>query len=135
MILRPPRSTRTDTLFPYTTLFRSHAPGYLRLHGECRCRNRLAHSGVRPGHNDDSAHDLLTLVIRSTARCHSPSSRLALHVILRREMPSGTEGGRKQPTRIPSARIEACASRSGERRVGKECDSTCRSRWSPEAKK
>src|SRR3546814_11691566 len=32
MILRPPRSTRTDTLFPYTTLFRSgcasagHAP-------------------------------------------------------------------------------------------------------------
>src|SRR3546814_2007761 len=31
MILRPPRSTRTDTLFPYTTLFRSagalHRPG------------------------------------------------------------------------------------------------------------
>src|SRR3546814_2856980 len=26
MIRRPPRSTRTDTLFPYTTLFRS--PGY-----------------------------------------------------------------------------------------------------------
>src|SRR3546814_11260174 len=25
MILRPPRSTRTDTLFPYTTLFRSDA--------------------------------------------------------------------------------------------------------------
>src|SRR3546814_8759217 len=25
MILRPPRSTRTDTLFPYTTLFRSYA--------------------------------------------------------------------------------------------------------------
>src|SRR3546814_1389943 len=28
MIRRPPRSTRTDTLFPYTTLFRS-APGSL----------------------------------------------------------------------------------------------------------
>src|SRR3546814_4344101 len=26
MIRRPPRSTRTDTLFPYTTLFRSLAP-------------------------------------------------------------------------------------------------------------
>src|SRR3546814_7394987 len=26
MIRRPPRSTRTDTLFPYTTLFRSHSP-------------------------------------------------------------------------------------------------------------
>src|SRR3546814_2466220 len=24
LLLRPPRSTRTDTLFPYTTLFRSH---------------------------------------------------------------------------------------------------------------
>src|SRR3546814_2672964 len=30
MIRRPPRSTRTDTLFPYTTLFRS-------------CHHRLAH--------------------------------------------------------------------------------------------
>src|SRR3546814_2482330 len=27
MIRRPPRSTRTDTLFPYTTLFRSHGGG------------------------------------------------------------------------------------------------------------
>src|SRR3546814_3703641 len=31
MIRRPPRSTLTDTLFPYTTLFRSHAG--LHLHG------------------------------------------------------------------------------------------------------
>src|SRR3546814_13962276 len=29
MIRRPPRSTRTDTLFPYTTLFRSVAQGVL----------------------------------------------------------------------------------------------------------
>src|SRR3546814_13702123 len=28
MIRRPPRSTRTDTLFPYTTLFRSDPPGF-----------------------------------------------------------------------------------------------------------
>src|SRR3546814_5518565 len=27
MCRRPPRSTRTDTLFPYTTLFRSSRPG------------------------------------------------------------------------------------------------------------
>src|SRR3546814_15907616 len=27
MIRRPPRSTRTDTLFPYTTLFRSRSAG------------------------------------------------------------------------------------------------------------
>src|SRR3546814_12660940 len=25
MVRRPPRSTRTDTLFPYTTLFRAHS--------------------------------------------------------------------------------------------------------------
>src|SRR3546814_5390021 len=29
MIQRPPRSTRTDTLFPYTTLFRSYRYGKL----------------------------------------------------------------------------------------------------------
>src|SRR3546814_8863150 len=36
MIRRPPRSTRTDTLFPDTTLFRSVAggiPAWLREHG------------------------------------------------------------------------------------------------------
>src|SRR3546814_9759292 len=30
MIRRPPRSTRTDTLFPYTTLFRSGGAGQCR---------------------------------------------------------------------------------------------------------
>src|SRR3546814_5502183 len=33
MIRRPPRSTRTDTLFPYTTLFRS--PAKSRRHSLC----------------------------------------------------------------------------------------------------
>src|SRR3546814_13775057 len=31
MIRRPPKSTRTDTLFPYTTLFRSKAAHHGRL--------------------------------------------------------------------------------------------------------
>src|SRR3546814_2029131 len=35
MIRRPPRSTRTDTLFPYTTLFRSR-------HRRTRARSRIA---------------------------------------------------------------------------------------------
>src|SRR3546814_13513574 len=38
MIRRPPRSTRTVTLFPYTTLFRSHARGIrdqrVAVHGD-----------------------------------------------------------------------------------------------------
>src|SRR3546814_10593464 len=33
MIRRPPRSTRTDTLFPYTTLFRSHRDLSPHAHG------------------------------------------------------------------------------------------------------
>src|SRR3546814_4796473 len=32
MIRRPPRSTRTDTLFPYTTLFRSSTPPTMMSH-------------------------------------------------------------------------------------------------------
>src|SRR3546814_1614656 len=42
MIRRPPRSTRTDTLFPYTTLFRSVVLDRKQLHhgGEAALRNR-----------------------------------------------------------------------------------------------
>src|SRR3546814_12553702 len=37
MIRRPPRSTRTDTLFPYTTLFRSDLPAVDERIGEQGC--------------------------------------------------------------------------------------------------
>src|SRR3546814_6901551 len=36
MIRRPPRSTRTDTLFPYTTLFRSKFSPLLRARASAR---------------------------------------------------------------------------------------------------
>src|SRR3546814_2921540 len=43
MLRRPPRSTRTDTLFPYTTLFRS---GALRRDAEaCRLRSGESDAG------------------------------------------------------------------------------------------
>src|SRR3546814_19679633 len=45
MIRRPPRSTRTDTLFPYTTLFRSLRPGSLIR--ACACC-ALANGGCVP---------------------------------------------------------------------------------------
>src|SRR3546814_10317839 len=63
MIRRPPRSTRTDTLFPYTTLFRSAAsqPLFLKRFSsseqrgpravECTCllkRLRLESASFRP---------------------------------------------------------------------------------------
>src|SRR3546814_9376559 len=47
MIRRPPRSTRTDTLFPYTTLFRS-------IHACCGIdrpfRHGTRHAGTEDGH-------------------------------------------------------------------------------------
>src|SRR3546814_6021645 len=48
MVRRPPRSTRTDTLFPYTTLFRSTLHnGYGLTEGSGVCWTRL----------DDDNHD------------------------------------------------------------------------------
>src|SRR3546814_8598606 len=44
MIRRPPRSTRTDTLFPYTTLFRSSRMGaalFKRFRLECHIERGL----------------------------------------------------------------------------------------------
>src|SRR3546814_18922042 len=46
MIRRPPRSTRTDTLFPYTTLFRSYALAARgRPQGGARRRQRYGGQG------------------------------------------------------------------------------------------
>src|SRR3546814_14209039 len=54
MIRRPPRSTRTDTLFPYTTLFRSrlrrqvhglHGDGLHRRHRRGRAQDRRPPEG------------------------------------------------------------------------------------------
>src|SRR3546814_13906278 len=54
MIRRPPRSTRTDTLFPYTTLFRSNEPEgrrpddgcAQRSFGEAATRTQYPHNGA-----------------------------------------------------------------------------------------
>src|SRR3546814_7034682 len=65
MIRRPPRSTRTDTLFPYTTLFRSTDPPARR-----RNRRGVAISALQQRHNarfwriQNSRRDLLTRGMR-----------------------------------------------------------------------
>src|SRR3546814_19442422 len=48
MIRRPPRSTRTDTLFPYTTLFRSRLPP----HNGCSVRPKRGRPIGRHGSGD-----------------------------------------------------------------------------------
>src|SRR3546814_18358764 len=46
MIRRPPRSTRTDTLCPYTTLFRSLRPGYAGARQRPQARPRHLESAA-----------------------------------------------------------------------------------------
>src|SRR3546814_4925364 len=146
MIRRTPRSTRTDTLFPYTTLFRSTAftpPEFIL-------------SSVQ-GHlpPPDSWH-----IVSILSKCHEDAD--AEHMC---EIPTEPHGGdavtgpRTLYDKIWDAPAVAeddgetllyidlhllhevtspqafaglaGAGRSEERRVGKECVSTCRSRWSP----
>src|SRR3546814_18300378 len=63
MIRRPPRSTRTDTLFPYTTLFRSVRPGprWGRVAARCatpgtRCADRRSPRGSRSRRDRAAIH-------------------------------------------------------------------------------
>src|SRR3546814_9998200 len=54
MIRRPPRYTRTDTLFPYTTLFRSPAAAHLRPgtgHRDHHAGRHLLRGPVRRHHH------------------------------------------------------------------------------------
>src|SRR3546814_16218918 len=107
MIRRPPRSTRTDTLVPYTTLFRSILViGWEAMHGQYS----------RPPQS----------VIWATL-----SVGPIILILWRTRIASGI--WRRLPTPLTNALAEAGrgTARSEERRVGKECGSTCRSRWSP----
>src|SRR3546814_5167787 len=75
MIRRPPRSTRTDTLFPYTTLFRSPK--------EERCFDKLSTNGWEVRH--ESAPP------RSQHRHPLPRRRAAELRPVRREKPARSE--------------------------------------------
>src|SRR3546814_19366463 len=54
MIRRPPRSTRTDTLFPYTTLFRAVTAPVIKG-GTCPCFTRRC--GTRPAFGPTGGRD------------------------------------------------------------------------------
>src|SRR3546814_6559930 len=73
MIRRPPRSTRTDTLFPYTTLFRSLPPGVLNVVtgfgaeiGEPLVRHpgvaKIAFTGSETGRSEEHTSELQSLM-------------------------------------------------------------------------
>src|SRR3546814_1391859 len=88
MIRRPPRSTRTDTLFPYTTLFRSgHARAgrlQLRAHRQqigvflASALDRERRPGCRMRVRNDKKVELLQRLYRFRHACDAVAG-MALH--------------------------------------------------------
>src|SRR3546814_15986244 len=76
MIRRPPRSTRTDTLFPYTTLFRSRLLPL--LHNILRRASYLALLDEQPA--------ALQRLVSVLARSALLGERLAAHPLLLDEL-------------------------------------------------
>src|SRR3546814_16997947 len=122
MIRRPPRSTRTDTLFPYTTLFRSNR-------GACGGYSaRLAQQQMQARRQ----------VCRPMRKLLPGSERFELVTHMLRERLSPEQiAGKLRSMNIPNLRdAYVCretiynAIRTEERRVGKESVGTFRSRWS-----
>src|SRR3546814_14005607 len=102
---RPPRSTRTDTLFPYTTLFRSI--------------DMKKFAGLLPA----------ALLLSAAAHAgETPPPRI---VAVDGEGEVSTQPDRARLKLAADALDPELKTSSEERRVGTECVSTCRSRWSP----
>src|SRR3546814_11569991 len=154
MIRRPPRSTRTDTLFPYTTRFRSksrHLSRWCKVEGhldfarsERELRVELRERSRRPRLSRPSGPSAARL--SPHAGCGS-GDRLPARLYVRHGGGQGDGAvrlGGGRGTRLPALRLcrkrvvgravrrpYPARLRSEERSVGKECVSTCRSRWWP----
>src|SRR3546814_20228526 len=122
MMQRPPRSTRTDPLFPYTTLFRS------RLRDAFGDRAYLALTLRRRPNDQLRIHELSNLatqmrvptVVTNDVLFHEPARRVLQDVVtcIRHNVTIAALGDRRE------------RHRSEERSVGKGWGSTWRNRWS-----
>src|SRR3546814_18467975 len=115
MIRRPPRSTRTDTLFPYTTLFRSHGFTDVEVN-------------VSGGYDPTEVAEDSRLVRSELATYKKLGVATSLNPRMAGSWPGATFTA--PPVSIPAAHF-GIGHRSDERSVGKECVSTCSSRWTP----
>src|SRR3546814_14695677 len=118
MVRQPPRLKRTETLFPYTTLFRSD----------------VGDDDPRKSGGDPRQHAVG--VGKRCRRQPGEVERLDIGLAQRRIVVDEKDrllGGKETHAGLSVRRKPAPPSgeRSEERRVGKECVSTCRSRWSP----
>src|SRR3546814_14296791 len=122
MIRRPPRSTRTDTLFPYTTLFRS----VFRMTG---ARASATTSAAPNGDNIDAQNLTVPAEAGAIAKAitgaylssggNAFSTRTASMIVQQHFPPAPTTVGLE-------------SGRSEKRSVGQECVRTCRSRGAPD---
>src|SRR3546814_5532364 len=75
MIRRPPRSTRTDTLFPYTTLFRSIARACVQ-HGLIAVRPNFRGVGASAGEFDAAVGETADMIQLVQQRSEEHTSEL-----------------------------------------------------------
>src|SRR3546814_11146534 len=122
MIRRPPRSTRTDTLFPYTTLFRS----IVRNLCARDARIRLIINTRNFGQLRSPAHALFQArgrgIIGIAADFQDPPELIP-------ELVQRWRAGTDIVLGVSETKKSYPLSRSEARRVGKECVSTCKLWW------
>src|SRR3546814_15492375 len=129
MIRRPPRSTRTDTLFPYTTLFRSPSG---TTHFSWRNNNLSVYKAF--------GHQHLKEITRSLNQLQAGFPGQLNLIPYRGDFSRGIIATAYIDCPLDEASARELYQdfyrphpfRSEERRVGKACVSTCRPRWSPD---
>src|SRR3546814_12649666 len=118
MIRRPPRSTRTDTLFPYTTLFRSGLVA-----------QDIGAADVEP---QRVGHVIADAEVETAGGADVGQEHREIGII---DRPAFVIGPYRDAAGIVAVDIFGAEgpeqARSEERRVGKECVSTCRFRGLP----
>src|SRR3546814_14271857 len=135
MIRRPPRSTRTDTLFPYTTLCRS---GRVEpVVGQREAAVRLAQDLRRRQPAVVEAEDAVVIAavrdgVVALADLEAGGAAVdqeAGDLLLRPRRGLFLAAGAEDDDEVGDVGMaDEVLARSDERRVGKECVSTCKSR-------
>src|SRR3546814_15033005 len=129
MIRPPPRSTRTDTLFPYPTLFRAFARLWLvTLVWALQRRPQAApqrDGRAEPSKAGTGLRDLKRVLDSGDF------SEVAQVLCAMADPPAADLDAVRERLADDAQRDAVAQLRSEERRVGKECVSTCRSRWWP----
>src|SRR3546814_17290534 len=122
---RPPRSTRSATLFPYAPLFRS----VKRRDGDGTGAGR----GHDPGCERGADRDAKGIRAQCEARVDDvDAAPTTPYRSAHRALQRAHHGLETAHAAAPPASRRPADGRSEERRVGKEWVSTCRTRWSPD---